>query len=51
MDEISNKYNKYAEYSEESRTLIKDLMKMYFKNNFIRYTLTNIMSIDEKQTK
>ena len=26
-------------------------MKMNFQNNVIRYTLTNIMSIDEKPTK
>ena len=36
------------EDSEERRTLFKALMKIHFQNNIIRYTLTNIMSIDEK---
>ena len=48
MDELSNEDKEDAEYSEERKTLFKNLMKMIFQKNIIRYTLTNIMSIDEK---
>ena len=36
------------EESEERKTLFRFLIKINFQNNAIRYTLTNVMSIDEK---
>ena len=45
---LSKKYKEDAEYSEERKTLFKYLIKINFQKNVIRYTLTNIMSIDEK---
>ena len=51
MDELSNKYKEDVEYSEERNTLFNNLMKIHFQNNVIRYTLKNIMSIDEKSMK
>ena len=51
MDGLSQKDKEDAEDSEESKTLIKNLMKTNFKKNTISYTLTNIMYIDEKPTK
>ena len=48
MDELSKKYKEDAEDSEERKTIFKTLMKMNSQNNVIRYTLKNIMSIDEK---
>ena len=47
MDELSNKDKEDAEDSEERKTLFKTLMKMHFQNNIIRYTLTNMIPIDE----
>ena len=51
MDELSNKDKEYAEYSKERNTIIKTLMKINSKKNVIHYTLTNMMSIDEKSMK
>ena len=51
MDELSNKYKEDVEYSEERKTLIRNLMKIHFRNNFICCTLIKIMSIDEKLMK
>ena len=51
MDELYNKDKEEAEYSEESKTIINTLIECYFKNNDIRFTLTDIMNIEEKSTK
>ena len=51
MHELSNKYKEYAKDSQESKTIIKILMKTNSQNNAITYTLTNIMNIDEKPIK
>ena len=48
MDKLSNRGKEDAEDSEERKTLFKTLMKINFQNNIIQYTLTNIISIDEK---
>ena len=51
MDELSNKDKEEAEDSEERKTLSITLMKIHFQKNIIRYTLSNIMSIDEKNNE
>ena len=48
MDKSSNKDKKETEDLEERWKRFKILMKMHSQNNVIWYTLTNIMSIDEK---
>ena len=45
MDELSNEDKEDA---EGRKTLFKNLMKINFQKNTIRYIFTNIMSIDEK---
>ena len=51
MDEVSNKNKEDTGYSEESKTLIINLIKFHFQSNAIRFTLTNILPVDEKSTK
>ena len=48
MYELSHEDKKDSEGSEESNTHFKAFMKINFQNNFIWYTLTNIMLVDEK---
>ena len=48
MDELSKKDKEDAEDSEERKTFFKTLIIMNFQNNVMCYTLTNIVSIDEK---
>ena len=48
MGESSNREKEYTEDSEKIRTLIKTLMRLNFQKNFIRFTLTNILSFDKK---
>ena len=47
MDKLYKKYKEDAKDSEERKTLVKTLIKMYFQNNAIRCILTNIISIGE----
>ena len=51
MDKFYNRNKEDAEDSEERKTLVKNLMKSYFKKNFICYTLKNIIYIDKKSMK
>ena len=48
MDELSSKDKEYAGYSEERNTLVKNFMKLHLQKNVIYFTLTNILSFDEK---
>ena len=51
MDESSNKGKEYSECLDERKTLIKILIKFHFQKNGISFTLTNILSFDEKLMK
>ena len=51
MNELSNKDKEDAKYSEKRKKLIKTLMEVHFQNNVIRFTLTNILTVDEKNYK
>ena len=48
MDESSNKDKEDAEYSEEIKTLVKNLMNFHSQKNIIRFTFKNVLSFNEK---
>ena len=45
---LSNKDKEDSEYSEERKTLIKNLLRLHFQNIEIRFTSTNILPVDKK---
>ena len=48
---LSNKDKEDSEYSEERKTLIKNLLRLHFQNIEIRFTSTNILPVDKKMKK
>ena len=48
MDELSDKDKDDSQYSEGRKTLIKTLLKFRFQNNFICFTLTNLLPVNGK---
>ena len=47
MEELSNKDKEDAGYPYKTKTLLKNIMILHFKNNVIRFTLTNILFFEK----